>query len=139
MISRSITLRLIFAFLLVGIIVVALASGITYWLTVRDFKQLTFDQARNRFVADMTFYYQTNGTWDGVLDYYRLRSSANSHFNPPPNSQPPGIPGGGQATAPDFFLCFSRSKWSRAHSSRELSRSVMWSLSPYLQKGRRSV
>jgi hypothetical protein len=84
---------LIFAFLLVSITVVALASGITYWLTVRDFKQLTFDQARDRFVADMTFYYQSNGTWNGVLDYYRLRSSANSQFNLPPNSPPPGRPG----------------------------------------------
>ncbi len=53
--SRSITVRLILAFLLVGITVVALASGITYWLTVRQFTQLTFDQNRDRFVADMTF------------------------------------------------------------------------------------
>ena len=105
--SRSITLRLIFAFILVGIIVVALASGITYWLTVRDFKQLTFDQSRDRFVADMTFYYQTHRTWDGVLDYYRLRSSTNSQFNPPPNSQPPGVPGGGQPQPQTFFFALA--------------------------------
>jgi signal transduction histidine kinase len=90
--SRSITLKLILSYLLVSLTVVALASGITYWLTVRDFKQLTFDQARDRFIADMTFYYQTNSTWNGVLDYYRLRSSANSRFNLPPNSPPSGQP-----------------------------------------------
>ena len=50
--SRSITLRLILAFLLVGITVVALASGITYWRTVREFKQLSFDQAHDRFVSE---------------------------------------------------------------------------------------
>ena len=107
MMSRSITLRLIFAFLLVSITVVALASGITYWLTVRDFKQLTFDQARDRFVADMTFYYQSNGTWNGVLDYYRLRSSANSQFNLPPNSPPPGRPGGGHPQPQTFFFALT--------------------------------
>jgi transcriptional regulator GlxA family with amidase domain len=52
--SRSITLRLILAFLLVGITVVALASGVTYWLTLREFRQLTYDQARDRFAADLT-------------------------------------------------------------------------------------
>src|SRR5512141_1356659 len=83
--SRSITLRLILAFLLVGIIVVALASGITYWLTVREFKQLSFDQARDRFAADMTFYYQTHGSWDGVLSYYQLRNSVHSPFDPGSN------------------------------------------------------
>ena len=102
--SRSITLRLIFAFLMVSITVVALASGITYWLTVREFKQLNFDQARDRFVADMTYYYQSIGSWDGVLDYYRLRNSANSQFNLPPNSKPPGGPGGGGQPQPQTFF-----------------------------------
>ena len=107
MVSRSITRRLICAFLLVSITVVALASGITYWLTVRDFKQLTFDQARDRFVADMTFYYQSNGTWNGVLDYYRLRNSSNSNYNLPPNSPPPGGPGGGQPQPQTFFFALA--------------------------------
>ncbi len=87
--SRSITLRLILAFLLVSVTVVALASGITYWLTVRQFRQLTIDQERDRFASDMTFYYQTNGSWDGVLNYYKLRSTTNSRFNPPPGFQAP--------------------------------------------------
>lgn len=86
---RSITLRLILAFLLVGITVVALASGMTHWLTVRQFTQFTYDQARDRFVADMTFYYETNGSWNGVLTYYRQRNAVHGPFNPGPN-QPPG-------------------------------------------------
>ena len=107
--SRSITLRLIVAFLLVSLTVVALASGITYWLTVRDFKQLTFDQARDRFVADMTFYYQTHGTWDGVLDYYRLRAGANSQLNLQPGAHPPGGPGigVGQPQPQTFFFALA--------------------------------
>src|SRR5512142_1526326 len=100
--SRSITLRLILAFLLVGITVVALASGITYWLTVREFTQLTYDQARDRQVADMTYYYETNGSWDGVLAYYQRRSSVHTPFNPGPNG-PPG-PGGPDAQRLSFAL-----------------------------------
>jgi hypothetical protein len=65
--KRSITVKLILAFLAVSVTVVALASGITYWLTVREFKQLVFNQSRDRFVADVGLYYQINGTWEGVL------------------------------------------------------------------------
>ncbi|HEX8992190.1 MAG TPA: ATP-binding protein [Anaerolineales bacterium] len=96
--SRSITLRLILAFLLVGITVVALASGITYWLTVRQFTQFTTEQTRDRFVSDMTFYYETNGSWNGVLTYYQQRNAVHGPFNQGPN-QPPG-PGRGPQQQP---------------------------------------
>jgi two-component system sensor histidine kinase BaeS len=105
-VSRSITTRLILAFLLVGITVVGLASGITYWLTVREFKQLTFDQARDRFVADMAFYYQTKGSWDGVLAYYELRSTASSRFNPPPGGPGP-LTGGSPPPLQTIFFALA--------------------------------
>ena len=101
--SRSITLRLILAFLLVGITVVALASGITYWLTVRQFVQLAYDQTRDRFVADMTFYYETHGSWDGVLDYYQQRNAVHTPFNPGPDG-PPGPGGQAAPQRPSFAL-----------------------------------
>jgi two-component system sensor histidine kinase BaeS len=87
---RSITTKLILAFLLLGVLVLALASGITYWLTAGEFRQLTYDQARGRFVADVTYYYETHGSWQGVLVYYEQRNSTNSRFNPPPNGPLPG-------------------------------------------------
>ncbi len=105
--SRSITLRLILAFLVVGITVVALASGITYWLTVRDFKQLTYDQARDRFVMDMTFYYETNGSWDGVLAYYQHRNAVRTPFSSGQGG-PPG-PGGGPQEHTLFFALADQS------------------------------
>jgi signal transduction histidine kinase len=71
---RSITTRLILAFLLVGLVVVALASGITRWLTEREFRQFAYDQALGRFAAEMSYYYQTHGGWDGIADYYQQRS-----------------------------------------------------------------
>ena len=98
--SHSITARLILAFLAVSVTVVALASGITYYLTVREFKQLVFNQTRDKFVADVGLYYQMNGSWDGVLQYVNLRNSAPQPGGPGPGpNQLHTGPGGGQNQA----------------------------------------
>jgi signal transduction histidine kinase len=100
---RSITVKLILAFLAVSVTVVALASGITYWLTVREFKQLVFNQSRDRFVIDAALYYQVNGTWDGILDYMNLRNSAPGHGGPGPGTdQQPFVPVDGKSPSPTF-------------------------------------
>jgi hypothetical protein len=90
---RSITIKLILAFLIVSITVVALASGITYWLTVREFKQLVFNQARDRFVADATVYYQVFGSWQGALAYFNMRDAfpGPGGGGPGPDTQPGGV------------------------------------------------
>jgi two-component system sensor histidine kinase BaeS len=90
--KRSITAKLILAFLAVSVTVVALASGITYWLTVREFKQLVFNQSRDRFVADMGLYYQMHGNWEGILDYVNLRNTSPQPGGPGhgPDQQPGG-------------------------------------------------
>ena len=104
--SRSITAKLVLAFLAVSVIVVALASGITYWLTVREFKQLVFNQSRDRFVADVGLYYQMNGSWDGVLAYVDLRNSSlqPGSQGPGPNPQPFSPSGGKTQLNPITFL-----------------------------------
>jgi two-component system sensor histidine kinase BaeS len=95
--TRSITVKLILAFLAVSVTVVALASGITYWLTVREFKQLVFNQSRDRFVADVGLYYQMNGTWNGILEYVNLRNSSRQPGGPSPGEgQQPLGPGNGK-------------------------------------------
>ncbi|MGA2490556.1 MAG: ATP-binding protein [Anaerolineales bacterium] len=95
--TRSITAKLILAFLAVSVTVVALASGITYWLTVREFKQLVFNQSRDRFVTDVGLYYQMNGSWNGILDYVNLRNASPEPGGPGPGpNQQPGGPAGGQ-------------------------------------------
>jgi signal transduction histidine kinase len=90
--NHSITAKLILAFLVVSIAVVALASGITYWLTERQFRQLVFDQARDRFVADAALFYQINGSWNGALTYFNLRQTFPGPDGPGPgqNPQQPG-------------------------------------------------
>jgi len=95
--NRSITAKLILAFLAVSVTVVALASGITYWLTVRQFKQLVFNQTRDRFVSDVSLYYQMHNSWEGVLDYVTLRNTFPQRGGPGPGpSGLPSGPGGGQ-------------------------------------------
>ena len=92
--AKSITAKLVLAFLLVSITGLGLAAGIANWLTVREFKQLSLDQARERFIADVTRYYEANGHWDGVLEGIRARGfplpppQANPQATPAPNSQP---------------------------------------------------
>ena len=111
--NRSITAKLILAFLAVSVTVVALASGITYWLTVREFKQLVFNQSRDRFVADAGLYYQVNGTWDGIQEYVNLRNSfpQPGGSGPQPNQQIFGSAGGqNQSTSITFLLADANGK-----------------------------
>jgi signal transduction histidine kinase len=112
--NRSITAKLILAFLAVSVTVVALASGITYWLTVREFKQLVFNQSRDQFVANVGLYYQMNGSWDGILAYVNLRNAfpqqPGSH-GPGPNQPPLGSAGGqNQSTSIAFLLADTSGK-----------------------------
>jgi two-component system, OmpR family, sensor histidine kinase BaeS len=94
--NRSITVKLILAFLVVSVTVVALASGLTYWLTVREFKQLVIDQTRNHYVADVSLYYQMHGNWDGIQDYISLRNSSPQPGGPGPGpNEQPGLHGSG--------------------------------------------
>ena len=98
--SGSITTKLILAFLAVSVTVVALASGITYWLTVSEFKQLVFNQSRDQFVSDVGLYYQMNGSWEGVLQYVNLRNTSPQPGGPGPlPGQPLVSPNGGQNQA----------------------------------------
>ena len=104
--KRSITAKLILAFLAVSVTVVALASGITYWLTLIEFKQLVFNQSRDHFVTDVGLYYQTNGSWDGVLAYVNLRNASPQPGGPGngPNQQPFGPTGRQNQSASITFL-----------------------------------
>jgi signal transduction histidine kinase len=95
--SGSITAKLILAFLAVSVAVLALASGITYWLTVREFKQLVFNQSRDQFVSDVGLYYRMNGSWEGVQQYINLRNASPQPGRPGAGpGQPPVSPAGGQ-------------------------------------------
>ncbi|MBW8009939.1 MAG: HAMP domain-containing protein [Chloroflexi bacterium] len=108
--SRSLNLKLVRAFVLVIVFSTLFASVITYWMTVREFSQFVFDQARSRFITDVSFYYQTNASWEGILESLQLRASApqpppqNLPLPPPPQIPPQNPPGNQQVLQPAFVF-----------------------------------
>ena len=79
---RSLTIRLTLAFLAVSLVGAVLAALFARWTTSRQFDQFVLDQSRADFVTQVTAYYQTNGSWDGI----RIAM----HQSP---SVPPQVPG----------------------------------------------
>ena len=82
---RSLTWKLMLAFLAISLTGAALASLFARWITVREFERLVLEQAQNNFLSEVTAYYQTRDSWTGVTEYFRQR--AESRQSPP---QEPG-------------------------------------------------
>ena len=79
---RSLTYKLILSFLLISLVGVALVAAFTRWATVNEFERLMLDQAEDEFVARVTEYYESYGSWDG----------AGRLFVPQPYSEAPPAP-----------------------------------------------
>jgi two-component system sensor histidine kinase BaeS len=94
---RSLTLKLVLAFLLVSLTGAALAAFFAWQATSQEFNRYLVDQLQTNFTTLVTDYYQTNGTWDQVADYLR----ANATLPNGPKGQFPGAgPGGGVRGGP---------------------------------------
>jgi len=63
---RSITVRLLLAFLAISMLSVMLIVLSARWLTDREFRSYLFTQNRNSIITALTDFYNTNGTWSGV-------------------------------------------------------------------------
>jgi two-component system sensor histidine kinase BaeS len=101
--SRSLSIKLTLAFLVVSLAGVVLVAFLTRRATVQEFDRYVSDQAQTDFVTEMTAYYQTNGTWRGVLEYVRRERIAfvpafpGAALPPPPAGAPPdSLPNGQQ-------------------------------------------
>ncbi len=79
---RSLGLKLVAAFLLVSVTGAVLAALFAHWATQQAFDRLVLDQAQSNFVAQATTYYQANGSWTGIVEY----------FGPPPQPLPQPAP-----------------------------------------------
>ncbi len=91
---RSLTLKLILAFLLISVIGIGLAAVFARAVTGREFDRFIMDRARGEFLADVVSYYQTHGSWAGADDYFR---------------QPNGHPGPGEPLRPGSFVLMNPS------------------------------
>ncbi len=93
---RSLTSKLIVAFLLVSIAGAVLAAGLVRWMSIQEFSELVLDQAQNRFIMEISIYYKTEGSWQGVFNYLRFRDSVPQPLQPllqrplpvPPDKKP---------------------------------------------------
>jgi len=63
---RSITVKLLLAFLAISMLSVLLIVLSARWLTDREFRSYLFTQNRNTLITELTNYYDKNGTWNGV-------------------------------------------------------------------------
>ena len=63
---RSISTKLIIAFLSIGVISVAVIAITARWNTRQEFIKFLSDQNQSNIVSDLSIYYQQNGSWDGV-------------------------------------------------------------------------
>ena len=76
---RSLTVKLILAFLLISVIGIGLAAVLARAVTGREFDRFIMDRARGEFLADAASYYRTHGSWDGARDYF---GQPNGHPEP---------------------------------------------------------
>lgn len=63
---RSISTKLIIAFLSIGIVSVTIIFITARWNTRAEFIRFLSDQSRTDFIAELTNYYEENGTWEGA-------------------------------------------------------------------------
>jgi signal transduction histidine kinase len=108
---RSLTLKLVLAFLLVSLAGAALAGVFARWATFREFDRLVLNQAEAAYVADLSAYYQAAGSWEDVA------ANLAPHRAPAPQPEPrskdgarpgPGEPG--KPTPSDPFVVVDRNR-----------------------------
>ena len=92
--TRSLLFKLVLAFLIVSMTSAALVVIYVRWATFKEFDQLVLDRTLNDFMDQVTPYYLSNGSWDGVFQYMRssrmlMLEQANS---PPAEQLRPGGP-----------------------------------------------
>jgi signal transduction histidine kinase len=93
--TRSLVFKLVLAFLVVSVAGTVLTTLFARWATYQEFEQLVLEQAQSNFLANATAYYETNGSWLGVREYFRRLAQAPAP-QPLQDQQPPAQPPPGQ-------------------------------------------
>ncbi|HEX9115224.1 MAG TPA: ATP-binding protein [Anaerolineae bacterium] len=97
--GRSLTLKLIGAFLVVTLAGAALSALFTRWATTRAFDNLVLDQAQADFLNEVTQYFGAHGSWAGANESLHSRRGPGAGFDlrgrDRVSQQPPGQRGDG--------------------------------------------
>jgi two-component system, OmpR family, sensor histidine kinase BaeS len=88
---RSLTPKLILAFVAVSLIVAILGAVIIRYTTQQEFSELALNNARNNFINRASTYYRTTGSWQGYAAIFFKQSAAQGQNQP--NQQRPPIQG----------------------------------------------
>jgi len=86
--TRSLVFKLVLAFLVVSVTGAVLTTLFARWATFQEFDRLVLEQTQNNFLASATAYYQTNGSWLGVREYFHRLAAAPAP-QPRPDQRPP--------------------------------------------------
>lgn len=93
--TRSLVFKLVLAFLVVSVTGAALTALFARWATIQEFNRLVLEQVQSNFLANVTAYYQTNGSWLGIRQYFRRLATTpappprpGQQLPPPPPQQP---------------------------------------------------
>lgn len=90
---RSLTRKLVLAFLAVSVVGALLAVVMARWMMVQEFNQLILDQSQTAFIERAVEYYELTGSWQGVNVYFRQVPWPPLQKQPkPPRGQEPIIP-----------------------------------------------
>ncbi|MEO8611482.1 MAG: ATP-binding protein [Chloroflexota bacterium] len=73
---RSLTVRWILTLLVTSLVGVFLVGLFAYRTTITQFDRLRLEQAQSAFVENVTAYYQTNQSWEGIQDWLLEKQSA---------------------------------------------------------------
>jgi two-component system, OmpR family, sensor histidine kinase BaeS len=85
---RSISTKLILAFLSIGIISVTVIFVTARWNTREEFIRFLTDQDRTNIISQLTEYYEINGTWAGAEVYLYPTNGPQGPGNRPPRRIP---------------------------------------------------
>ncbi len=73
---RSLTVKMVLAFLLASVAGVALASVFIRQFVASEFDSYVIAQQRAGFISDVSNYYETSGSWAGIESWLRNQERA---------------------------------------------------------------
>lgn len=80
---RSITLKLVIGFLVIGLTSIAIIALLTRWNTTNEFARFVTDRMRTDFIASLSNYYRAHGSWDGVDSIFPAGGLGQNQSGPP--------------------------------------------------------